>query len=161
MPPPELILFSDFDGDWTLYEAALDEIFVREIRSGLTLDGLPVHCRRIPESDGRWAAFWHLIQEGKIEDERTPDLRRCERIRWVRWVIDNANSAPEILRWENARGTEKNVLLWYREEYLVVLSKRSGYLLLKTAYCTDKKGRIADLRRERDEFLRQRGRQNS
>lgn len=161
MPPPELILFSDFDGDWTRYEAALDEIFVREIRSGLALDGLPVHCRRIPESDGRWWAFWHLIQEGAIEEARIPDLRRCERLRWVRWVIENANDDPEISRWENERRREKNILLWYREEYLVVLSKRSNYLLLKTAYCTGKKGRIADLRRERDEFQRQRRQQNS
>ncbi len=158
MMPPELLLFSDYEGDWNRYETALAEIFMREIaRGGLTLDGCRVQCRRIPETAGRWAAFWHLIQEGKIEDERTPDLRRCERVRWVKWVIENANCNPEISRWENVRKTEMNILLWYKEEYLVILAKRSDYLLLKTAYCTEQAGRIASLRKERDEFLRNAG----
>ena len=58
------------------------------------------------------------------------------------------------------RGTEISTLLWYREEYLVVLSQRRSeeqnraYWLLKTAYCTDKSGRVTQLQRERDAFLR-------
>ena len=50
------------------------------------------------------------------------------------------------------RGTEVNTLLWFREEYLVVLAQRQGYWLLRTAYCTDKSGRIKQLRKERDAF---------
>lgn len=33
-------------------------------------------------ADGKEATFWHMIQEGRIEEDRTPDIRRCERIRW-------------------------------------------------------------------------------
>jgi hypothetical protein len=154
MTPPLLVSLSDYGGDWDRYETALHEIFMQEIvRGRLTLDGCRISCRRIPETGGRWASFWHLIQEGRIEDERTPDLRRCERLRWVRWVIENAETHPEISRWENTRKTEVNVLLWYRGEYLVVLSRRNEYLLLKTAYCTKHSGRIAALRREHDEFI--------
>ncbi len=83
-----------------------------------------------------------------------PDLRRCERIRWVRWVIENATSHAEIDIWQNTRVTEINTLLWLREEYLVVLGQRQGYWLLRTAYCTEKSGRIAQLRKERDAFRR-------
>ncbi len=60
------------------------------------------------------------------------------------------------------RGTEVNTLLWYREEYLVVLAQRRNmeqgrdYWLLKTAYCTEKSGRIRQLQRERDAFHRAR-----
>ena len=50
------------------------------------------------------------------------------------------------------RGTEVNTLLCYREEYLVILAQRQGYCLLKTAYCTEKSGRIRQLRKERDAF---------
>jgi hypothetical protein len=94
------------------------------------------------------------VQEGRVEDDRLPDLRRCERIRWVRWVIENATSHAEIDIWQNTRVTEINTLLWLREEYLVVLGQRQGYWLLRTAYCTEKSGRIAQLRKERDAFRR-------
>ena len=59
-----------------------------------------------------------------------------------------------INEWQNERGTEKNTLLWYREEYLVVLAERCGYWLLKTAYCTEQSGRIGQLRKERDANLK-------
>ena len=56
--------------------------------------------------------------------------------------------------WQNRRGTEVNTLLWFREEYLVVLARRQDYWLLKTAYCTEKSGRVRQLQRERDDFRR-------
>ncbi len=93
----------------------------------------------------------------RVEDDRTPDLRRCERIRWVRWVIQNAPAHAEIDEWQNTRGTEVNTLLWFREEYLVVLARRQGYWLLRTAYCTEKSGRIRQLQRERGDFRRATG----
>jgi len=157
MIPPDLVPFSAFGGDWRAYEEALYDIFLREIAGGgPRFQGLRVNCRRIPEAGGRWASFWHLVQEGRIEDDRMPDLRRCERIRWVRWVIERADSHPDIGRWQNTRGTEINSLLWYREEYLVVLAQRRDYWLLRTAYCTVQTGRVAQLRRERDAFQRAR-----
>jgi hypothetical protein len=155
MNPPDLLLFADFGGDWEAYEDELNRVFLAEIaRARLLFRGLPVNCRRIPERAGRWAAFWHLVQQGSIEEERVPDLRRCERLRWVPWVIRNSDAHPDIGEWDNTRGTETNRLLWYREEYLVILGKRSGYWLLKSAYCTEQSGRIAKLRRERDAFRR-------
>jgi len=155
MTPPGLILFNNFGGDWTAYEAELHRIFIAEIaRGGLAFRDVQVNCRRLPETAGRWASFWHLVQEGRVEDDRTPDLRRCERISWVRWVIENAPTHLGIDEWQNTRGTEVNTLLWYREEYLVVLAQRQGYWLLRTAYCTDQSGRIRQLQRERDAFYR-------
>ena len=154
MTPPDLL---PFHGDWNAYEDHLYRIFIDEIaHGGIQFGGLRVGCRRQPETAGRWASFWHLVQEGRIEDNRTPDLRRCERIRWVRWVIENARTHAGIDEWQNTRGTEANTLLWYREEYLVVLAQRQDYVLLRTAYCTEKSGRIAQLRRERNSFFRAR-----
>lgn len=153
MVPPDLMPFDGFSGDWVAYETELYRIFVTEIACGtIQFRGLRVGCRRLPESRGRWAAFWHLVQEGRVEDDRTPDLRRCERIRWVRWVIENATSHTEIDEWQNTRENKTSTLLWYREEYLVVLAKRSDYWLLRTAYCTNQSGRIRQLRKERDAY---------
>ena len=160
MKPPQLL---PFPGDWTAYEAELYQIFVEELtRGNLHYRGIRVGCRRHPETAGRWASFWHLVQEGPVEDDRLPDLRRCERIRWVRWVIENGAAHPEIDEWDNTRGTELNRLLWYDEAYLVVLSRRHDYWLLRTAYCTERTGRIRQLRKERDTFNRalNRGGQN-
>ncbi|GGI92333.1 hypothetical protein [Legionella impletisoli] len=69
-----------------------------------------------------------------IENERTPDLRRCERIAWPKPIIDNHNNG--ILKiWKNKRKGETRILLWFEEaEYLVVLSERKSYTLFWTAY---------------------------
>ena len=109
-------------------------------------------CRRLPETAGKWAAFWYLVQQGKVEDDRLPHVRRCERLRWVRYLIEAWNTDSDIQWWENKRGSETNVLLWYRQEYLVILSKRDGYWLLKSAYETDQIHRILTLQAERDKF---------
>lgn len=155
MMPPGLVPFAAFGGNWSAYETELHRIFLAEIvGGGLLFRGGRISCRRLPETAGRWASFWHLVQEGRVEDDRTPDLHRCERIRWVPWVIRNAAAHPEIDEWRNRRGTEANTLLWFREEYLVILTARQGYWLLKTAYCTERRGRIGKLRRERDAFRR-------
>ncbi|MDE0031252.1 MAG: hypothetical protein OXU42_17855 [Deltaproteobacteria bacterium] len=143
MRPPDLL---QFNGNWDVYEHELYRVFIDELaRSGLEFRGKKIACRRIPETGGRWASFWHLVQQGHAEDERTPDLRRCERLRWIRWVIQNAGKHPEIDEWRNTRTNETNTLLWYREEYLVVLAQRQNSWLLKTAYCTDQHRRIEQL----------------
>ena len=36
-----------------------------------------------------------------VEDDRLPDLRRCERLSWVRWTIESGQTHPEIDMWEN------------------------------------------------------------
>jgi hypothetical protein len=142
-----------FDGNWEAYEDQLYNIFITQLaRGGLTFRGQPVSCRRMPETEGRWAAFWHLIQAGPIEDDRLPDLRRCERLKWVRYIIEAWNVDPKIEWWENQRGTETNVLLWYDEQYLVILARRDGYWLLKSAYETNQANRVRTLRAERDRF---------
>ena len=158
---PDLLPLEDFNGDWEAYVEELHCIFIREIaRAGILFRNREVSCLRRPETEGRWKSFWHLIQKGSIEDERTPDFRRCERLRWVPWVINNAGVHPEIDEWSNKRKRETNTLLWYREEYLVVLShkvvpsQKKDFWLLKTAYPIEEEHTIRKLRKERDGFYR-------
>ena len=56
MTPPDLLLFSDFDGNWIVYEQELNRIFMACIaRAGLEYRRVPVSCRRHDEVAGRWA----------------------------------------------------------------------------------------------------------
>ena len=149
--PPDLL---PWDGkNWEAYQDKLYRIFIAEIvRGELRFRGLPVSCRRHPETNERWSAFWHLTQEGPTEEERIYEPRRCERIRWIRWTIENALNHPRIDEWQNRRDRNLNTLLWYNEEYLVVLAQRQGYWLLATAYGTERRHTIRKLQKERNKF---------
>jgi len=46
--------------------------------------GKRLGLKRHPMTQNKEATFWHMIQEGSVESERIPDIRRCERIRWPR-----------------------------------------------------------------------------
>jgi len=65
-------------------------------------------------------------------------------------------SAHEIDAWKNQRQGEIRSLLWFREEYLVVLAERTRkhdgfrYVQLITAYHTPEESRKRKLRTERD-----------
>ncbi|MEY8095838.1 hypothetical protein AB9F29_00230 [Falsihalocynthiibacter sp. S25ZX9] len=151
MTLPDLISFNDYGGDWLRYEASLYAVFQSDIlHHDLSFRGARVTARRNPEHERKWAGFWHLISEGRVEDDRLPDMRRCERLKWIRWIIENADSCQDIDVWENQRGSETSTLLWFREEYLVILSARSKNYLLKTAYCTVQGHKIRKLSKERD-----------
>ena len=132
---PPLVLLEDYGGGWDRYLDVLYEFFKGDfIDSAPTLGGMKVTLKRHPIEKGKEATFWHLISEGKSEKDRLPDLRRCERIRWPRPIIEH-HDQPTIKFWENERKGEKRICLWIEgEEYLVVLAKRRGYVILWTAY---------------------------
>lgn len=146
---PRLVALS---GDWSSYVERIYKIYLATIvNGGLEVDGYPVKCRFHPPSKGKGFGFWHIIQEGLTEEERTPDLRRCERIEWVSWIIMQLGKDTRITWWEEKRGHEKYKLLWLEEEdYLIILAKRKNYWLLKTAYLTDKSHKRKQLQRNRE-----------
>ena len=153
MTAPTLMPIKDFGGDWSAYSDALYRVFERDIvRHDLRFRGLPVSAKRNPEYDGKRFAFWHMISEGNIEEDRTPNLRRCERLPQVRWIVENADSRTEIDVWEQRRKTERNWALWYEEYYLIILGQRSDHFLLKTAFCTEHGHGVRKYRKERDRY---------
>lgn len=144
---PELYVFA---GDWNSFIDEVYDIFLANlVHNKVLFQGLRVGVRRHPESRGKGYGFWHCVSEGGLEDERAPDLERCKRIGWIRAIIENGNK-PEVEHWTNQRGSETCHLLWYREEYLVVLAERDGFYLLKTAYLTDRSHTRRSLREECD-----------
>jgi len=93
-----------------------------------------LRIKRHPKIEGKDRTFCHLIAEGNSEDNRIPDFRRCERIRWPKPIIEHEDDI-EIKVWENRRKGETRICLWFEtNNYLVILSKRSTYILFWTAY---------------------------
>ena len=150
---PELVLFSEYNNEWPQYEEALYAFFRKDfILSRPRFSGVRLGLKRYPYEYGKEATFWHMISEGNKEDDRTPDLRRCERIRWPKPVIEHAEEVV-IKAWENKKRGETRICLWLEsQEYLVILARRKGYVLLWTAYPVTENHRKAKLRREYEAY---------
>lgn len=139
---PPFVELSAIDGTdtvekWRVYLETLYGVFQRTLARGrLTFRGYRVGCRRLPETDRKHFAFWHLIQEGFPEEDRTPDIERCRRLLWVSWVIQNAGDSPLIRVFlQTPRYGERTWALWlFEHDYVVILAERSNYFLLKSAF---------------------------
>ena len=132
---PDLVLLDGHGGNWDRYLKVIYNFFTKDfVDDQPTYHGKKLALKRFPMYEGKEATFWHIISEGIIEDDRTPDLRRCERIRWPRPVIENS-SDPDIKIWENNRHHETRVcILLDSADYLVVIARRQGYDLFWAAY---------------------------
>lgn len=154
---PELIPFT---GDWACYEDLIYEAFLDSfVYKNIRFRELPVKAQFRPETRGKGFSFWHVISEApergnRNEDERVPDFRRCERIRWIAWSIEQAsNGAPGFSWWENRRGSETRVVIWAEQwDFAVILAKRRDYYVLKTAYAELRSHRRMSFERERTAF---------
>jgi hypothetical protein len=150
---PELVLLEDVDGVWTAYLERVYSIFSSDfIKNRVLYKNKVVSIRKYPITDGKEQAFWHLISDGGVEDERVVDIERCKRIRWPKPVIETTDLSDYWV-WENQRGSEKRILLYIHEErYLVVLGVRNGYFLLCTAYFVEQNHRHIKLYNEYSAF---------
>jgi hypothetical protein len=150
---PDLIYLEDYKGDFKVFLSAVYSVFHNDfIRSQPSYDGLKVSVRRYPEMDGFHRTFYHITHEGEDEENRQPDIRRMERIRYPRFVIEQ-KPHPEILIWQNRRGKDERVLLFNeRENYIVVLTKRKEFYLFITAYVVDTAHRKRSLLKEYEAY---------
>ena len=146
---PELVRLEDRGGDWQRYVDEIYRCFLRRfVDSHPHLDGKPVTLKAGAPLAGKHYTFWHLISEGPQEDEKVPDLRRCERILWPRAMIEAADSA-RIVRWRTrARGRPRVVLALPDFSYIVVLSEHPSYYVLWTAYPVERNHRRRKLQAE-------------
>lgn len=133
MPP--LITLPQYNGDWDAYLAAVYAAFSTDfLGTRPPFQDKRMGLKRHPVSRGKEATFWHFVQSGPIEAEREPEMRRLERIRWPRAIIDHA-SDPSIKQWTEKRGKAERVHLWCEGAmYLVVLDDHDDYILPWTAY---------------------------
>jgi hypothetical protein len=152
---PNLILLGDFGGNWqNFYEfvyQCFQEDFVKNRMKNF--NGKEVKLKRYPLSvDNKEATFYHMTHEGKDEQNREPDLRRMERIRWPKYLMMNSKH-PKLKVWRNKRGRDENILIFEEEEsYLLVLADRGDYILPWTAYMVEHSHRKRKLIKEYEEY---------
>ena len=150
---PPLLRLNDHGGNWERYLEAIYAVFKQDfVDTRPSYKGIRLGVKKHPIEKGKEACFWHLISEGKNEQERIPDLRRCERIGWPRPMIEAAD-AREIKLWENASRGETRIVIALKDfSYVVILAKRKDYVLLWTAYCVDREHSRRKMEKECLEF---------
>lgn len=131
---PQLECLTKYNGDWTVYLDAIYSFFHADfVASRPSFKGTPLALKRHPVIEDKEATFWHITSQGDVEEERTPCMRRCERIRWPRPTIENCDDTG-VKIWSEFRNGENKIHIWLESEsYLVVLNERKGYTLLWTA----------------------------
>lgn len=151
---PRLITLAQHGGDWNTYLTAIHGVFIRDFVSDPpTFPGKRVGVKRFPVRDGKAATFWHFISEGKVEEERTPDLRRCERIGWPRPLIIElaalVRGSGRVRCWRQDRAPARRILIAVEDfSYVVILDDRRDYVLPWTAY-------PVQYRHQQDKFRRE------
>ena len=155
---PPLVLFEDFGGDWEAYLDAIYDWFTQDfVDDKPVFQGRRLGLKRQPVIRGKEATFWHMIQEGAVEADRNPDIRRCERIRWPGPIVEN-DGDPTLKVWRNQRRREQRVCIWFEQEsYLVILADRGNYILPWTAYLVKHPHRQRKLQREYEAYWSNRG----
>jgi len=146
---PPLVRLDDYGGYWDRYEEALYQHFQDDfLESRPEAITKPVSIRHHPKYKGKEWAFWHLISSGRIEQERLPDFRRCERIRWPRPLIESWGE-DRVRAWEKGPKRDRRLLIALLDfSYLVVLASKRDHLVLITAYCIEQAHERRKLERE-------------
>jgi len=117
--------------------------------------------------DGKEAIFWHLTsrkqktrrvprrqrrfyKEDEIPAQRLPDLRRSERLPWVRSIIENYEK-NEILAWdyEEGNGSVKTYVWLKNYDFVVIMKKyRDNRRRLVTSFYIDSEHTCCDFERK-------------
>lgn len=148
--------------DLNLLPQEIDEaytVFINDfIASVPKINGYPVYPRRYPEDDlkHRYYSFNHITSKdydhiqnknsNEFED-RAPDIRRIERIAWIREFIEHPKCIPNnechckgmLLWYEPYKNTYRINLMIYEENFQVVLEKATNknFYLIVTAFYFD------------------------
>lgn len=133
---PPLLRLSDFEGSWDKYNDELYSLFQRDLFSSeISFLGKPVLLDDRIIYKEKEEGFWHLTtKENGNVNERETDLRRCERLPWVKAVIENY-SDKAVAAWRNRRGRKNNIVLFLEElNYVVILAETYKTFRIVTAY---------------------------
>jgi hypothetical protein len=135
---PQIIELVAFGGDFFAYQDHLYSLFTKDfITSHPTLGGFPVLATR-KQVDGKCETFWHFTTETDyISGDRNTRLERCERICWVRPMVENLIQ-PEIVFWKKPHKRGERLYFFLPDFcYLLVVAKGKDRYYLTTAYYID------------------------
>ena len=150
---PELLYLNEYGGNFDNYFNAVYAVFENHfIKSKNYFHGIIVTAPKYPLEENIHRTFYHITHEGEEEKDRTPDLRRMERIKFPKFII-KGSPHEELLVWKNKRRGQNRILIFNEAEgYLLVLTDRKKYLLLCTAYVIDTNHRKTKLIKEYEAY---------
>ena len=132
---PEIVTLDDFNGDAIAYLEDRYALFRNDfVLNKPRFRGMWLGLKKHPLYDGREASFFHFTHEGRVESERLPDLARCERLAWIKFIIDNSDD-PDLKVWKKPNGRNDRIFIYHEEEsYVLILEDRGSFILPWTAY---------------------------
>jgi hypothetical protein len=165
MQLPELITLETLKGDWSKYLGFIYQSFLKSVVDAkLEFLGKPIRAPWHPPYDGKHYSFWHIISTaGKEtgEQNRIPDIRRCERILWIGCVIANATIEEHFKKiwcWQNQREGKRGInthtiLYLHSNRFLIVLREKPDCYQLVTAYTIEQTHHHCKLLKEKEESV--------
>lgn len=135
---PELIELHDFDGNYDNYVNAVYQIFYQDyVIDKVKYKGEVLRLKWHPEYQGRAYTFYHITHKGRDENNRIPDLRRCERIGWGKPLVENCEEL-NLKVWPQTRKGKNRICIWLdldgEPDYIIILDIRKNYKLLWTTF---------------------------
>ncbi|CAL1519896.1 hypothetical protein [Chitinophaga sp. MM2321] len=139
---PELLLLNNYGGDYAQYIEAVYEIFKRDFVTNKTkFRGEVLKLKWHPIYQDKAYTFYHITHTGEDEQNRLPDLRRCERMPWTNPTIEKCDTWS-LKIWPQQRqgkgGIKDRLCIWLElqnePDYIVILEVRDNYKLLWTAF---------------------------
>jgi hypothetical protein len=135
-----LTKLEDFGGDPVKYIDHIFSLFKRDFISTTPLyKGKKVFYDK-KDDNGKPATFVHITtEESMTSKERNLCLRRCERITWIKAIIEHA-SDPIVLVWEKEQKTSRRkairtYLFLEQEDFLVILQEiKYGHYMITAIY---------------------------
>lgn len=154
---PEKIYLNNYSGDYKKYIDAVYEVFERDfINHRPVFGGFKLGMKFNPLYQERAYTFYHMTHTGKDEQNRTPDLRRCECMPWGRPSIEKT-TIYSLKFWEQKRENKRRVCIWLeitdKDDYFFILDVRKTYVLPWTAFVAEHSHEVRKKEKEYQEWL--------
>lgn len=154
---PTKIYLEDFSGNYEQFIDAVYDVFERDfVKYHPSFGGYKLGLKRHPEFQDRAYTFYHMTHKGKIEDERTPDLRRCECLPWGRITVEKVTEYS-LKFWEQERKGKHRICIWLETEddvdYFFVLDVRQTFVLPWTAFVAEYSHEVRKKEKEYQQWL--------
>jgi hypothetical protein len=136
---PPIITLNDYDGNYSIFIDAVYAIFEKDfIKSKPSFRGRRLGLKYHPIYQEKAYTFYHMTHEGNDENNRSPDLRRCERMGWARPIIEKCDEW-KLKVWDQERKGKKRICIWLENnkddiDYFVILDDRGSFILPWTAF---------------------------
>ena len=156
---PELIALPDYGGDWHSYIEAVYEAFEQDfLFSRPIFRGVILKLKRHPLFQDKAYTFYHMTHKGEKEDEREPDLRRCERIKWAKPVIEDCDTW-KLKVWPQVRKGKDRICIWLgldnEPDYIIILDlRKNGDIYIWTAFTLEYNHEKQKKLREYQEYVK-------